>query len=195
MCPGSQEHKDSILSLFLSIMDELIRLVVDNHGLDEGVTRKAIGTVLAFLKDHVGEDFDFSKITSQLDGAETLMNDAEAQTAAREGVETKSSGLSGIIGLIVSLMKTFGVLEVLKKILSTFFGDSAVKMIESVSDGAELAAILNKFGISQEQGIKIVKIMVNFTKDKIDPETVEQLAEHVPAVKAFLGGEGSKKED
>ena len=180
-------------------MDELIRLVVDRLGLDENVTRKAIGAVLAFLKDQVGEDFDFSKITSQLQGAESLMNDSEAQTAAREGVETKSSKPTGIIGLILSIMKAFGVLEILKKLLATFFGESAVKMIESVSEGAELAVVLNKLGISQEQGATIVKMIVNFMKDKIDPETVEKLTEQVPALKALVGQaeaqEGSKKKD
>jgi hypothetical protein len=85
------------------------------------------------------------------------------------------------------------VLDLLKKLLSTFFGDNAMQMIGTLQDGAELSAVLNKLGIDNEKGVKIVAMLVEFMKEKISPATVEQLSEKVPALKAFL--RESKKEE
>lgn len=156
--------------------------------------RKAVGAVLAFLKDQVAnKNFDFNKILEQLQGAQEIMEDSEAQEAARAGPASATGGYTGITGLIYMIFKAFGVFEILKKLLSTFFGENAVQMIDAVKDGAELSAVLSKLGIDQEQGAKMVQMLVDFLKEKVSPETVEQLSESVPALKAFLGE--SKKEE
>lgn len=121
------------------------------------------------------------------------MKDTEAKEAAAQGEAKQSGGAFGILGLIVTLLKIFGVLEILKRLLSTFFGDGAVKMLDTVTDGAELTAVLSSFGIEPEQGAKMIKMLIDYMKEKVSPEKVEELAEMVPSLKAFL--DDTKKEE
>ena len=177
-------------------MDELIARISQKLGVEEEKVRTALGAVLAFLKDQVAnKNFDFSKILEHLKGAEQLMKESsETMAAARAGEDNSpTGGYTGIMGLLYMMFKTFGVLDILKKLLSTFFGENAVQMIDTIADGAELSAVLNKIGIDNENGVKIVKMLIEFMKDKVSPETIEQLAEKVPSLKAFLGE--SKKEE
>lgn len=177
-------------------MDELIARISQKLGVEEEKARTALGAVLAFLKDQVAhKNFDFTNILEHLNGAEQLMKDSSATMAAsRAGADTSpTGGYTGIICLLYMIFKTLGVLDILKKLLSTFFGENAVQMIDTISDGAELSAVLKKIGIDNEKGVKIVKMLIEFMKDKVSPETVEQLSEKVPALKAFLGE--SKKEE
>lgn len=172
-------------------MDELIKIIASKIGVKEEVAKKAIGGVLNFLKENHGK-VDFDEILSKLDGAEDLMNDREVQVAVKEGeAETKSSP-GGIFGLIFTVLKAFGVIAMLKQLLQPIFGDSAVKLIDSVEDGAELAGIMSKLGIDRDQAMKVVQTIISFMKDKLDPDTIDQLTESVPALKAFLG---SKKDE
>jgi flagellar biosynthesis component FlhA len=87
-----------------------------------------------------------------------------------------------------------GVLELIKKFLTPFLGVSTVKqLIDSVEDGAELAIILQNLGISREQGVQMVKMLVDFLKETVSPETVQKITEQVPAIKVFMGE--AKKEE
>jgi len=175
-------------------MDELINQVSNKIGVPPEQVQKALGAVLVFLKEQVArKDFDFNQILSHLQGAEQLLQDAQAQEAVRETTASSTGGYTGLTGLIVYLFKTFNVFAILKKILSTFFGENATQLIDTIQDGAELSAVLNKLGIDNEKGVKLVKMLVDFMKDKVSPETVEQLSEKVPALKAFLGD--TKKEE
>jgi uncharacterized protein (DUF2267 family) len=177
-------------------MDELIPLVVSKLNLDEAQVKTAIGAVLKFLSEQSSDSFDFEAILSKLPGAADLMNDDTARAAVVEGEEEakkKSSGPSGIIGLVFLLLKAFGVMAILKNLLSTFFGENAVKLLESVEDGAELTAVMSKLGMSRDQGIKVVRMVVDFMKDKVDAETIEKLTGQIPALKAFLSE--SKKDE
>lgn len=191
-------HFELVLLLLLikyTTMDVLITKVSQQLGLEEAVVQKSLGAVLAFLNEQVKKkDFDFSKILSHLQGAEQLMRDADAQEAAAKGAATEQrKGPTGIVGLIFTLLKAFGVIAILKKLLSTFFGENAVGLIDTIEDGAELAVVMDKLGIDHDQGVKIVKMLVDFMKQKVSPETVEQLADSVPALKAFVGE--TKKEE
>ena len=168
-------------------MDELIARISQRLGVEEEQLRKALGAVLAFLKDQVAnKNFDFRKILESLQGAEQLMKDSEATTAKVAGKGSSTGGYTGIAGLLYMLLHTFGVFDVFKKLISTFFGENAMQMIDTLQDGAELSAVLNKLGIDNEKGVKIVTMLVEFMKEKISPETVEQLSDKVPALKAFL---------
>jgi uncharacterized protein (DUF2267 family) len=168
-------------------MDELIHLVVGKLGLDEVVVKQAIGAVLKFLKERSSDSFDFDAILSKLPGAADLMKDDKARAAVNEGEQqAKKSGPSGIIALVFSLLKIFGVLAILKQLLSTFFGESAVKLLESVEDGAELTAVMRQLGINRDQGIKVVRMVMDFMKDKVDSDTIEKLTEQIPGLKAVL---------
>jgi hypothetical protein len=138
---------------------------------------------------------DFDQILSHLEGAQDLMEDSQAKEAVR-GVEEREKPKKGpttIFGLIYAVLKMFGVIEILKQLLQPIFGESVVKLIDSIDDGAELASVLNQLGVSREQGVKMVRMLVDFMKDKLDSDTVDKLVEQVPALKVFLAED--KKEE
>mmetsp|Transcript_5873 Transcript_5873/g.8307 ORF Transcript_5873/g.8307 Transcript_5873/m.8307 type:complete len:180 (-) Transcript_5873:75-614(-) len=179
-------------------MDKLITSVAEKIGVDESKTRKAIGAIFKFLKSQSGT-YDFDSILKKIGSdAETLMKEAESETttASTEGETSttrSTSSSTSLFGLVFTLLKTFGVLTMLKQLLSTFFGESAVKLIESVEDGADLTVVLNQAGIDRDQGVKMVRMVVDFLKEKAGGDTVENLLEQIPAAKAFLGD--SKKDE
>jgi hypothetical protein len=90
-------------------------------------------------------------------------------------------------------LKTFGVLAILKNLLQPIFGDSAVKLIDGVEGGAELATLFNSLGIDRSQGMTMVTTLIDYLKDKFDPDTIDSLIEQIPALKLFLSD--SKKEE
>lgn len=177
-------------------MDDLIKIVAGKIGVDEGVAKKAIGAVLNFLKEQDLKSINFDEILSKLQGAQDLMKDRDVQIAVKEGeAEQPKSGGGGIFGLVFSILKAFGVIAMLKQLLQPIFGDSAVKMIDSLEDGAQLAAIMSKLGIDRQQATKVVNSIITFMKEKLDVDTVNKLTESVPALKVFLEESESKKDD
>lgn len=193
-------------------MDELITSVCSQVGVDEAVAKQAIGAILCFLKEQVADTkFDFDKVTSKLKGAIDLMNEApktkEEAKLDREMDESSggtdesttpraaATGTSSfnIVALIQWILTAGPLLEILKKLLRMFFGEGAVQMLTSASETADLTAILSNLGVSQEMAKKMVPILVKYMKEKLGPETVDQLAENVPALKPFL--DASKKEE
>lgn len=176
----------SFLSLY-SIMDELVSKVVGQLGLDEKQAKQAFGALLAFIKTHVGDDFDFSGLLAKIPGAETTLRDAEADdNVPTSGTKAGPNSLS-IVGIVTWFLETLGVMDILKKLLSTFFGENAVQMLDSAKDGAELVTVMDKLGITKEQGIKMAKMLVDLVKYNVGPETVDKLAAQVPALRALLG--------
>ena len=202
-------------------MDDLITQVCTKLKMDETVAKQAIGAILVFLKEQValyGKEgtFDFSAITDKLKGALELMNQApkdpqqakrdadmnsqERQNSKEEGDDappTTSSTNTSMFQSVVSILQymlTIGpIFDILKKLLNTIFGESAVQMLESSKDSANLMAILSNLGISQETGKKITTLLVTYMRKKVGPETVEKLGECVPALKPFL--EASEKDE
>lgn len=180
-------------------MDQLISLVCSHTGIDEATAKQALGALLRFLKDQAAKtDFDFDdKILSQLDGLEALMEDK----TAREAVDKAESGegaagggvVGGVFSLVWKLLKAFGVLTMLKQLLQPIFGDNAVKLIDGMEEGVELASIFTFLGIDRSEGMTIVRTVVDFLKEKLDPDTIDSLIEQIPALKMAMS-EGRKKE-
>jgi endogenous inhibitor of DNA gyrase (YacG/DUF329 family) len=186
-------------------MDELIRGVAQKLGLEEAVVKKSFGAILAFCKEQC-KDIDFNHLLADLGStAQALLQDAEVSdennNAPRSSVGSSnssaesssntsrsSSGPTGIFGIIFAVLKALGVIQMLKNLLQPIFGESAVKLIDSVEDGAELAVVLEKLGISRAQGVQMVKMLLDFLKDNVaSPETVQKITQQVPAIKVFLG--------
>ncbi|KAL3899374.1 MAG: hypothetical protein SGARI_006472 [Bacillariaceae sp.] len=176
-------------------MDQLIPLVCSSTGIDEAAAKQALGALLRFLKDQAAKtDFDFDdKILAQLDGTDKLMEDE----TAREVVDKAESGEGGssdglILGgfkLVWKIMKIFGVVALLKQLLEPY----ATKLIDGVEEGTQLATIFSSLGIDRSQGVSMVTTVVDFLKDKLDPETIDALVEQIPALKLCLK-EGKKEE-
>ncbi|KAL3911999.1 MAG: hypothetical protein SGARI_001371 [Bacillariaceae sp.] len=164
--------------------------------------KKAMGALMRFLKDQAAKtDFDFDdKILAQLDGTEELMEDETAREVVEEAESSPKSGGDGGSGLLLgafklvwSLMKTFGILAILKQLLEPILGENAAKLIDGVEDGTQLASIFGSLGIDRSQGTTMIRTVVDFLKDKLDSDTIDSLVEQVPALKVFLS-EGKKEE-
>ena len=145
-----------------SSVDDLIRKAADKIGVDEATTRACIGAILAFLKQHHGR-FDFTKITSAIDGLEDLISEAEddesipqipkprpgTPTSQSEGATpatdsqpvlptpSASSTPSSIFNLVVTIFRLLGVFVIVKQLLSLVpvVGQPAVRLIEGIEDG------------------------------------------------------------
>ncbi len=180
-------------------IEDLIKQVTSKLNLDEELTRKAIGLVLSFVnKTCAKNNFDFNQVLQKLQGADTLIarsNDAlpnQATGATAPGVSTDFVG--SVIALISWLLRAGPVVDVLKQIVSMFFGDKAVQMIDSAGDGTELLGKLNGIGITREQGTKVVSMLVSFMKQHLDPKTIDELLEKIPALKVVIGDTTKKQE-
>ena len=168
-------------------MDELISQVCDKIGVDKAVASKAIGSILEFLKDNVGKDFDFSSLLNSMPGAETLLKEADEPLSSGEQPRENSEVAGGIIGLIKWVLSIGPVWDMLKYLLTLVFGEQATKMLESTGEGVELAGMLNKLGLSKEQGTTMVTMLINFMRDKVDPNLVDQLIDQIPLLKSMMG--------
>ena len=180
-------------------IEELVKQVIAQLNLDEEVTRKAIGLVLSFVKKMCRRSgFDFDQILQKLPGADNLIERSADPLTNESTAATKSQTpvtlVGGIIAIVVWLLKTGPFLDILKRVLSMFFGAEAVKMIDSAGDGAELLGNLNTIGITKEQGTKVVTMLVSFMKQHVGTDTMDELVEKIPALKAIIG-DTTKKED
>jgi hypothetical protein len=176
-------------------MDTLVSLVCSHTGVDEPTAKKALGALLRFLKDQAAKtDFDFDdKILAKLDGSEIIMEDGSAKEVVAKTEAGGGVGGGGLMGsalsLIWSLLQIFGVLAMLKQLLQPIFGDYAVKLIDGIEEGAELASIFSALGIDRSQGITMMRTVIDFLKDKIDSDTIDTLVEQIPALKVVLSEE------
>ena len=139
-------------------MDELIKSVVGELGLDEGVTRDATGSLFGFIKEGMGGDF--SQIADKLPGVDDLISGASGATAG--------GGDSG-----------GGILGGLAQAASSVLGGS-------VGEGLELASILEKLGLSTDQIGSLVTMVINFIKENVGEEVIDMITDKVPALKPFL---------
>lgn len=175
-------------------MDELIGQVCTRFGLDEAVCRKAMGQVLQFIKKNVPKDFDWLTLLSKLQGAAKLLKDAnDPLPRGTKDPKQDSPVTGGLAGIISMLLSMDFVVDLLKKILTSVFGEASAKLIDSAGDGADLIGKLNSLGISTEQATKMVQMLLGFMKNKTNPETVNELLKKVPALAAMSGDE--KKEE
>jgi hypothetical protein len=179
-------------------IEELVNQVIAQLNLNEDVTRKSIGLVLSFVKKMCQRSgFDFDKILQQLPGAETLIERSSDPLPSQSNSAKSTTSVTligGFIAILVWLLKNSPMLDILKRILSMFFGDQAVKMIDSAGDGAELLGSLDKIGISKDQGTKVVTMLVSFMKQHVGSETIDELIDNIPALKSFLGDTTKKEE-
>jgi hypothetical protein len=174
-------------------MDTLINQIVNQLDLDPSQAKTAIGAILRFCRTQAAEvdNFDFDAFLTKLPGSESLL-----QTEKNYDVTTQQqSNAVLIIGLLTWFLKAFGIMEILKTLLTRFFGDSAVKLLDSAGDGAELASVFRNLGINREQGTKMVAMFVDYAKLKAGPVVIDKLLESIPALQTFLGGGGNHEKD
>jgi hypothetical protein len=138
-----------------------------------------------------GAVLDLAAMLTKLDGAEELMQQEKSVEAAQKATE---QGGHGLFGLIWQILKVFGILLLLQKLLSPVLGiESTTKLIQAVEDGAEVKTILAQFGIEKEQALKVFRLIFDFLKDKLDADTMAKITNNIPAIKTMLVEE--KKEE
>jgi len=117
-------------------MNDLVKLLMSNAGINQEQAEGGLGTILNFAKDKLSEG-DFSQISSLVDGASDLMNKAPA--------EEKSSGFGGMLGSVTSALGTNA---------------------GGLAGLASLAGKLDGLGIDMETISKFMPIISNFLESK-----------------------------
>ncbi len=137
-------------------MDELIQQLTTQLGIDPAVAKNATGKAMAMLKQHAGDDL-FNKISGAIPGA----------SEAAAGGHDEAPDIGG------------GMLGKLAGMASAALGSSA-------GSGLELASSLTSAGVGTDQLGGFVQMIVNFLKDKVGKEVVDQILAKFPMLKALL---------
>jgi hypothetical protein len=143
-----------------STMDELIQQLVDKLGIDASTANNATGKAMALVKEHAGDDL-FAKISGAIPGA------GEAADAAADEPPQEDEGGGGLLGSIASMA-------------SSVLGGSG-------GDAVGLASALGSSGLKADQLAGFVSTIIEFLKDKLGDETVDQILAKVPMLKSLVG--------
>lgn len=142
-------------------MDELIQQLIDKLGIDQDTATSATNKAMALVKQQAGDDL-FSKISGAIPGAGEA-----ADAGGGDEPSEDSTGGGGLLGSIAGMAS--GVL-----------GGSG-------SDAVGLASALGATGLSTDQLGGFVTTVIEFLKDKLGDETVDQLLAKVPMLKMLVG--------
>lgn len=138
-------------------MDELIEKLTSQLGIDASTAKSATGKAMAMVKEQAGDDL-FSKISGMVPG---LGEAAEEGAAAQE--DSGGGGLMGAIGGIAG------------GLLGGTAGDAA-KMTQGLADS----------GLDPGQMGGFVSTVIEFLKEKLGDDMIEQLLAKVPALKGLM---------
>ncbi|MFG0291320.1 MAG: DUF2780 domain-containing protein [Rhodopirellula sp. JB044] len=139
-------------------MDELIQLITGRLGVDSSIANAGLGKLMALLKDQVGGDL-FSQIAGAVPGAE------EAASQAAEDPAPAAGG---------------GLLGKLSGMASAALGGNA-------GGGLEMASALASTGIDADKLGPFVSTVLEFLKEKLGDDVVEQIMSKLPMLKSVLG--------
>ncbi|MEM9364556.1 MAG: DUF2780 domain-containing protein [Planctomycetota bacterium] len=140
-------------------MDELIKLITSQVGIDESAAGSGINKTMAMLKKHAGDDL-FGQIASAIPGAD------DAASAGITGEQPASDG-GGMFGKLAGMA-------------SSALGGSA-------GEGLELGATLSELGIGGDKLSPFIKTLVDFIREKAGDEVLDQLLAKFPLLKTLLG--------
>lgn len=146
-------------------MDDIIRQLSGRLGLDPDQAAAGAGAVFKTIQDNVAGG-DFQKLLQQLPQVKSWMGKAEAGTGAG-GPDTGGGGLLGMAGGLLGGLGAGG-----------------------AGSLGELATLLGKNGLSLETASKLLPVLMDLLKDRVDPALIEKLVSSVPALQGLLGGKG-----
>ncbi len=138
-------------------MNELIEKLTSQLGIDSSVATKIAGQAMAMIKDKVSPEI-FSQISAAVPG---LSNAAESA----EKAATSSSG---------------GMLGALSGVASKFLGNDAGEVME-------LGATLKSAGLEADQMGGFANTVIEFLKEKVGNDVIDQVLSKVPMLKSLLG--------
>ena len=142
-------------------MDELIQLLTSKLGIDASVASNAAGKALAMVKEQAGDDL-FEKISAAIPGA----SDAAQQGAVAEPAEAASGG-GGMLGKLAGMA-------------SSALGGSA-------GSAVELSSSLSAAGLDTGQIGGFASTIVEYIKEKVGDEVMDQILSKVPMLKSLMG--------
>ncbi len=138
-------------------MDELIEQLTSKLGIDPSVASAATDKAMALVKQHAGDDL-FSKISAAIPGA---------TEAAQQGASAEASDAGGMLGKLAGMA-------------SSALGGSA-------GGGLELGAALSSAGLDADKMGGFVAMIIEFLKDKVGDDVMEQVIAKFPMLKTLLG--------
>lgn len=139
-------------------MDELIQQLTSKLGIDASVATAATNKAMALVKEHAGDDL-FDKISAAVPGASEAVSQAAAAPAADDG--------GGMLGKLAGMA-------------SSALGGSA-------GGGLEIGAALSAAGLETDQLGGFLTTVIDFLKDKVGDEVVDQILSKVPMLKTLIG--------
>ena len=195
-------------------MEALVRNAATRLGLEESRLQQAFGALFRFLLDKQArgeisasvnieaaltlllgtQSFDDWVPRSRHSGEESSFADRPPDSSTH-GQEQDfpftrrhvSSSPTTLVGLVVLVLNLLGIWNILKQVLSQFLSAATIQMLETLpSDGLWLDQLLRDYGISHEQGIVVIGMLVDLMKQKLPPELVQDLLQSVPALYAFV---------
>ena len=146
------------LSTKETVVEELIQLLTTKLGIDASVASGATGKAMAMLKEQAGDDL-FGKIADAVPGL--------GEAAEQSGADDDGGGGGGMLGKLAGMA-------------SGAIGGSA-------GQGLELGAALKNAGLETEQMGGFASTVIEFLKDKVGDEVIDQLLEKVPMLKSLVG--------
>lgn len=139
-------------------MDELIKQLTSQLGIDESVAKNAAGKAMAMVKSHAGDDL-FSKISSAVPGVEEM--------AAADDDDAAEPAGGGMLGKLAGMA-------------SSAIGGKA-------GGGLEIASALTSTGLGTDQVGGFMTMLVNFLKEKVGSEVMDQVLGKFPMLKTLIG--------
>ena len=140
-------------------MDELIAQLTSKLGIDSSVANNATGKALAMVKEYAGDDL-FDKISSAIPGAGEAAEQGASATSGAAG------GGGGMLGKLAGMA-------------SDALGGSAGEAIE-------LGSSLSAAGLDTSQIAGFAAMVVEFLREKVGDEVMDQILEKVPMLKSLV---------
>jgi hypothetical protein len=141
-------------------VDELIEQLTKKLGIDPSVANAGVSKMMAMLKSHVGDDL-FGKISGMIPGAGEAA-EAEPGIASGEGADG-----GGMLGKLAGMA-------------SAALGGKA-------GGGLEMASALANSGIDAEKLGPFVDTVIEFLKEKLGDDVVDEILNKFPMLKTLLG--------
>lgn len=145
-------------------MDQFIKQVSSQTGIEESKAKEFIGRILDFVQKNAPEEVT-RDISAKLPDVDKLIGEATSSSASTTDNEL--------------LKPCMPILEMLKKLINNIVGGDAANAVE-------VANIMEKSGVSPEQGAGMIQKLLTFMEGKVGPETVTKLKEKVPALQSIV---------
>lgn len=139
-------------------MDELLKMLTDRLGLDQGAAAGVAGKAMSIIKDQV-DSSTFSNLTSAIPGVETAI------AAAESGGGSASTG-GGLLGKLTGMA-------------GGLLGGSAGKSLE-------VGAALAKQGLPADKLGEFASMLTSFIRDKAGDTVLQQIIGQFPMLKSMM---------